>query len=184
MYINLTRFSREFMIVVLRWGHRAVRDERVTSHVCLVARAFGADKVIIAGENASESVESTKKIVNGWGGNFEVEHTKNWKKILDGWTGKIVHLTMYGERIQDKMKEIRKQEDLLVVVGSQKVVPEIYRRATYNIAVTSQPHSEVAALAVFLHDYFEGKELEKDFPNAKVKIRPSSRGKEFEQTRR
>lgn len=176
--------SRELMIVVLRWGHRAVRDERVTSHVCLVARAFGADKVIITGENASESVESTKKIVAGWGGNFEVEYAKNWRKVLDDWEGKIVHLTMYGERIQDKMKEIRRQEDLLVVVGSQKVVPELYQRAAYNIAVTSQPHSEVAALAVFLHDYFDGKELEKDFPNAKVKIKPSPRGKEFEQARK
>ncbi len=168
------------MIAVLRWGHRAVRDERITSHVCLVARAFGADKVIISGENASESVESTKKIVQNWGGKFEVEYTKNWRKVLDEWEGEIIHLTMYGERIQDKIDELRKQEDLLVVVGSQKVPGELYQKAAYNVSVTTQPHSEVAALAVFLHEYFEGKELEKTFSNAKLKIKPNPRGKSFD----
>ncbi len=168
------------MIAVLRWGHRAVRDERITSHVCLVARAFGADKVIVSGENASESVESTKKIIENWGGKFEVEYTKNWRKVLDEWEGKIIHLTMYGEQLQDKIAQLRTKKDLLVVVGSQKVPPELYHRAAYNISVTTQPHSEVAALAVFLHEYFEGKELGKEFPNAKVKIKPNPRGKSFE----
>lgn len=171
------------MIAVLRWGHRAVRDERITTHVCLVARAFGANKVIVSGENAGSTVSSVKKIASAWGGKFEIEYTKNWRKILEEWNGKIVHLTMYGERLQDKIGEMREKKDLLVIVGSQKVPPELYQKATYNIAVTSQPHSEVAALAVFLHEYFEGNELEKDFPNAKVKIKPNPRGKEFEQTK-
>jgi tRNA (cytidine56-2'-O)-methyltransferase len=180
MYIKLTGISREFMIAVLRWGHRAVRDERITTHVCLVARAFGADKVIVSGENAGGTVASVKKIASAWGGTFEIEYSKNWRKILDEWNGKIVHLTMYGERLQDKIGEIRKSENLLVVVGSQKVLPELYQKATYNISVTNQPHSEVAALAVFLHEYFGGNELEKEFPNAKVKIKPNARRKEFE----
>jgi tRNA (cytidine56-2'-O)-methyltransferase len=180
-YIKLTRVN-EIMIAVLRWGHRAVRDERITSHVCLVARAFGAGKVIISGENAGESVETTKKIAKNWGGKFEVEYTKNWRKVLSEWEGKIVHLTMYGERVQDKIDEIKEiggQKDLLVVVGSQKVPGELYSRASYNIAVTSQPHSEVAALAIFLHEYFGGKELDLEFPNAKVKIKPNAKGKSF-----
>ena len=35
------------MITVLRIGHRIGRDKRITTHVALVARAFGADKIII-----------------------------------------------------------------------------------------------------------------------------------------
>jgi tRNA (cytidine56-2'-O)-methyltransferase len=34
-------------ITVLRLGHRPQRDMRVTTHVALVARAFGADAVIL-----------------------------------------------------------------------------------------------------------------------------------------
>ena len=36
------------MITVLRLGHRPGRDRRVTTHVALVARAFGADKVLVS----------------------------------------------------------------------------------------------------------------------------------------
>ena len=35
------------MIIVLRIGHRIGRDKRITTHVALVARAFGANKIII-----------------------------------------------------------------------------------------------------------------------------------------
>lgn len=89
-----------------------------------------------------------------------------------------MHLTMYGERVQDKTKEIAKLNvPLLVIVGGEKVPYEIYQMADYNISVTSQPHSEVAALAVFLDRVFEGKELEKKFGNAKIRVTPSARGK-------
>jgi tRNA (cytidine56-2'-O)-methyltransferase len=46
-----------------------------------------------------------------------------------------------------------------------------------NIAVGNQPHSEIAALAIFLDRYFQGKELVNTFENAKMRIIPSSRGK-------
>ena len=35
------------MITVLRIGHRISRDKRITTHVALVARAFGADNILI-----------------------------------------------------------------------------------------------------------------------------------------
>ncbi|MCC6052717.1 MAG: tRNA (cytidine(56)-2'-O)-methyltransferase, partial [Desulfurococcaceae archaeon] len=34
-------------IYVLRYGHRPERDKRVTTHVALVARAFGASGFIL-----------------------------------------------------------------------------------------------------------------------------------------
>ena len=42
---------------VLRLGHRPSRDKRITTHVGLVARAFGADKIIIAEQD--KKVEAT-----------------------------------------------------------------------------------------------------------------------------
>ena len=92
---------------------------------------------------------------------------------------KIVHLTMYGLRLQDVEKEIGKEEKILLVAGGEKVPPEIYRLADYNVAVTSQPHSEVSSIAVFLDRILEGEELNKDFKNAKRKINPSAHGKDF-----
>ncbi|MEW6329348.1 MAG: tRNA (cytidine(56)-2'-O)-methyltransferase [Candidatus Micrarchaeota archaeon] len=169
------------MITVLRWGHRAVRDERITSHVCLVARAFGADKVVVSGENADSILASVRALGKKWGGEFAIGYEGNWAKFLRAWKkkkkGKIVHLTMYGEPLQKKISALRREKNLLVVVGSQKVPPEIYALADYNISITAQPHSEVAALAVFLDWYFRGKELDKKFAGAKVKIMPSARGK-------
>ena len=35
---------------VLRLDHRLKRDTRITTHVCLTARAFGASKIYLAGE--------------------------------------------------------------------------------------------------------------------------------------
>ena len=35
------------MINILRLGHRINRDKRITTHVALVSRAFGADKILI-----------------------------------------------------------------------------------------------------------------------------------------
>ena len=38
-------------VSVLRLGHRVDRDKRMTSHLGLTARAFGANRVILAGDN-------------------------------------------------------------------------------------------------------------------------------------
>ncbi len=170
-------------VSVLRLGHRSERDKRITTHVCLVARALGADGAVVSGENASEIISTVEKIVAKWGGTFVARYDKNWRKILlDAKKKKqaIVHLTMYGERIQDKIGEMRKRKNVLVVVGAEKVPREVYDLADYNIGVTSQPHSEVAALSVFLHEYFQGKELRNGFEKAKLKIAPSARGKNVE----
>ena len=84
---------------------------------------------------------------------------------------------MYGLPVQTVIKKVRKRRNVLVVIGAEKVPGEVYRLADYNIAVTNQPHSEVAALAVVLHEYFKGKELGKKFAKAKLKIIPQERGK-------
>ncbi|MEM2796221.1 MAG: tRNA (cytidine(56)-2'-O)-methyltransferase [Candidatus Hadarchaeales archaeon] len=167
------------MIVVLRLGHRPERDKRVTTHVGLVARAFGADGIIIADIRDEEVEKSITEVVERWGGNFFVKSGVPWKKEIEEWKkkkGKIVHLTMYGVPVSSVIEELR-QQDLMIVVGAAKVPAEVFELADYNVAIGNQPHSEVAALAVFLDRLFEGKELERDFPNWKLKIIPSERGK-------
>lgn len=167
-------------IFVLRLGHRKIRDERISTHCGLVARALGANGIIYSGERDDEIIDSVKKVVKKWGGNFEVSYEENWRKILKNWNGKIVHLTMYGIPIQNKIDEIRKcNEDLLIVIGSEKVPFEVYKLADWNIAITNQPHSEVAALAIFLDKFFMGEELNKNFENPEVKIIPQEKGKKL-----
>jgi tRNA (cytidine56-2'-O)-methyltransferase len=66
---------------------------------------------------------------------------------------------------------------MLIVVGGPKVPGQVYNSADYNIAVTSQPHSEIAALALTLHEIQSGEELKRSFAKSKLRIIPSERGK-------
>lgn len=165
------------MISILRLSHRYGRDARLTTHCGLVARAFGASEIILSGDEDKKVIESIKKVSKRWGGSFNVKYEKNWEGFIENFKGKRVHLTMYGLSIEKKIKEIKKEKDLLVIIGGEKVPSEVYHIVDYNIAVTNQPHSEVAALAVFLDNYFKGKELNKKFDNAKLKIIPREKGK-------
>jgi tRNA (cytidine56-2'-O)-methyltransferase len=165
-------------IWILRLGHRRVRDQRISSHCALVARAFGAKGMTYSGDEDENLEKSIRKVVEKWGGPFEINYEKNWKKVIKNWKGKTLHLTMYGSPIQDVMKQIKNsKKDLLVIIGSQHVPGEVYHLSDWNVAVSNQPHSEVAALAVFLDRFFEGKELEKNFENKKIKIKPQEHGK-------
>ena len=93
-------------VAVLRLGHRPSRDERMTTHVGLTARALGADRAVLAGD-AGKSRETVADITDRFGGPFAVELTDSPKAVLRDWDGKVVHLTMYGERVQDVETEIR-----------------------------------------------------------------------------
>ncbi|MFH1444954.1 MAG: tRNA (cytidine(56)-2'-O)-methyltransferase [Nanoarchaeota archaeon] len=168
-------------ITVLRLGHRAHRDHRISTHCCLVARALGADGIIYTGQKDSEMEKTVEKIAKQWGGSFTVNHAKTYKEVVKEWKAKkgyIVHLTMYGLPFHNHMNKIKK-EDLLVIVGGEKVPGEVYQLADLNLAVTNQPHSEIAALGLFLDKYFSGKELDKNFSKAKLKIVPQERGKKI-----
>ena len=163
------------MITILRIGHRISRDKRITTHVALVARAFGADNILI--DNEDKKIEETiRSTCNRFGGDFKIETGVDRKKILREWDGNIVHLTMYGDELRKSISKIDKKKDLLVIVGAEKVPPNIYEAANFNISVGNQPHSEVAALALFLDKYTDGKWQNKKF-NGKIEILPSSSGK-------
>jgi len=167
------------MITVLRLGHRAGRDPRISTHCALVARALGAGKLIYTGEHDGGMEASVKKIVGNWGGPFEISHEKSWRKVVREFPGKSVHLTMYGLPLQKEIGKIRKSRNVLVVIGGEKVPMEVYHAVDYNIGVTSQPHSEVAALGIFLNEYSRGKCLDRKFKDAKISLVPQKCGKKI-----
>ena len=71
---------------------------------------------------------------------------------------------------------IPKDEDIMIIVGASKVPFEVYERADFNVSVGNQPHSEIAALAIFLDRFTEGKALYED-RDGKIKVVPNERGK-------
>ncbi|MCQ8892905.1 MAG: tRNA (cytidine(56)-2'-O)-methyltransferase [Candidatus Methanosuratincola sp.] len=171
-------------IAVLRLGHRPSRDKRITTHVCLVARAFGAEGVFISGVR-DESIHSTiQKVMDAWGGDFWVEFVGSPMKVLDKWKasgGVVAHLTMYGIPVKQVKDMIPSDRDLLVIVGGEKVPAQYYEKADFNVAIGNQPHSEVAALAIFLDRMTGGAWEGMPFKNARLRIVPSERGKNVEQ---
>ena len=162
--------NKAMEIVILRLGHRIDRDRRITAHVGLCARALGARGMVLVGSDDSV-VDTIQDVVDRWGGGFWVRDGASWKKEITSWKesgGKVLHLTMYGANLPTVIDTI-KEDRLMIVVGAEKVPPDLYRLADYNVAVTNQPHSEVAALSIFLDRLQGGRELSLDF-KGKTKI--------------
>lgn len=178
-------------VVVLRWGHRPSRDARLTTHVALTARALGCSGMFLSDIQDNNIQTTVEKITENWGGNFHFKMGKPWKTVVRDWKarrGVVVHLTAYGENIEtsDVLERIRgASEDVLVIVGSQKVPKEFFSRdiSDFNVAIGNQPHSECASLAVFLDRFFEGRELANDFGEAKLRIVPQKHGKRIQENR-
>jgi len=170
-------------VAILRIGHRPERDQRVTTHVALTGRALGASGMFLATSDKGV-VQSVLDVADRWGGNFFCKDDVRWRGCIKDWKangGKVVHLTMYGINLPDIIGEIQNDDKILVVVGAEKVPGEMYGLADYNVAVTGQPHSEIAGLALFLDRYFEGQEFTNQFPGAKIRVIPSRAGKQTEE---
>ncbi len=168
--------------VILRLGHRIQRDQRITTHVGLTARALGAEGMLLDSDDSGIE-KSLEEVMGRWGGSFYVKRIAGWKNEIRKWKesgGKVLHLTMYGVNLPDLINDIV-AEDLLVVVGAEKVPSEIYGLADWNVAVGNQPHSEVAALAIVLDRLaaLRGSDLLKQqFNGGEIEIIPKIRGKE------
>jgi len=161
-------------------GHRIHRDHRVTTHVCLTARALGANGVYVADTHDGQLVETIRRVTQDFGGEFIVETGLPWRSTVSNWKksgGQIVHLTAYGAPLKNVITEIRRSKsNKLVVIGAEKMPGEIFHLVDWNVAVTNQPISEVSALGIFLDWLFKHRLCE-DFPGGRMKILPSERGK-------
>ncbi len=163
----MTRF-----IEILRLDHRLVRDQRITSHVGLTARALGATVFSYAGEKDENLEESLTDVIGRWGGNFSVRYIDKIKSHIKNREGIVCHLSMYGESHEKTVETLSKfpDEDLLVIVGGAKVPRYIYSLADFNTAVGWQPHSEVTATGIFLYSLLGTDYLYTNYDNAKISL--------------
>ena len=156
--------ENENFYYVLRLNHRIERDKRLTTHIALIARAFGCKGFIYTGEEDIKLESSIKKVNLTWSPNneFNISYWDDWLKNLKlvlSTNTILVHLTMYGTKIQLVQKEINKiffkeKQNIIFIVGGAKVPEIIYKLSKYNVSITNQPHSEAGALAVALDRIF------------------------------
>lgn len=170
-----SRPSRRPAVSVLRVGHRPGRDPRLTTHLALAARALGAERMLLHPPDP-ELARRVTAVGEGWGGTFEVVGAPDWRRAVRDFEGPVVHLTMYGLPFPKVRPRLSRSSRILVVVGGAKVPADLFRLATYNVAVGHQPHSEVAALAVFLAELL-GIPGPGPWPGARRAVVPQARGK-------
>ncbi len=167
-------------VTVLRLGHRRDRDKRITSHLGLTARAFGADEIVLSGDADPSPLETWTSVSQRFGGDFRSYHEPKPMSLLRRASSAgsiIVHLTMYGEPAEEVIPRIPMEQDVILVVGGQKVPGEVFRISDFNVSIGCQPHSEVAALAVFLNSWLGPIDEEARFSDGEFKIIPSERNK-------
>ena len=164
---------------VLRLGYRRGRDPRITTHLALVARALGSDGFLLAGDDDQEMFENLNSVSERFGGELDTEHVSGLghlkKHVENG--GVAVHLTMYGEPFRQAIPKIRRDRPLIIVVGGAKVPGDVYKICQHNVAVGNQPHSEVAALALFMDAWFGESGSERSFKDARLVIEGVNGGK-------
>ncbi|WEL19405.1 SpoU rRNA Methylase family enzyme [Candidatus Nanohalococcus occultus] len=150
--------------------------------MALTARQWGAEEIVYSGEKDSKMMESVRDIADRWGGEFKVSYRKDFGNVIKEFDGLKVHLTMYGEPIEEKIDDIDAEfdEDILVVVGAEKVPRKVYTNVDYNVGIGHQPHSEIAALAVFMDRFTD---IKHDFEDADIEVVPSEDRKLTEDNR-
>ena len=72
-----------------------------------------------------------------------------WTVSLIAWTED--RIAWFAQIIEEIIKNL--DEDILFIVGAEKVPPWVFELADYNIAVGNQPHSEIAALAIAMNNF-------------------------------
>jgi tRNA (cytidine56-2'-O)-methyltransferase len=166
-------------VEVLRLGYRKGRDPRITTHLALVARALGADGFLLAGDKDQEMFDNLNSVSERFGGRLDTDHVSGLshlrRHVENG--GVAVHLTMYGEPFRQAIPKVRRDKPLLIVVGGAKVPGDVYKICQHNVAVGNQPHSEVAALALFMDAWFGESGSERHFDDARLVIEGINGGK-------
>ena len=71
---------------VLRLGYRRGRDPRITTHLALVGRAFGADRFLLSGDEDQDMFDNLQSVEQRFGKGLECEYLKSPM----GWLRKFV----------------------------------------------------------------------------------------------
>ena len=164
---------------VLRLGYRRGRDPRITTHLALVSRAMGADGFLLSGDEDKEMFQNLNSVSDRFGGHLETKHVSGMRHLKNHVAngGVAIHLTMYGEPFRKAIPTIRRDRPVVIVVGGAKVPGDVYKICQHNVAVGNQPHSEVAALALFMDAWFGESASERNFDNARLIIEGTNDGK-------
>ena len=177
-----------FEIEVLRLGHRLGRDPRITTHLALVSRAMGASNFVLAGDEDEKLFSNIDSVNERFGHGLSCRYEKSPMRMLREIANSdeeskpiIIHLTMYGEQFKEVVPNIPKDKPVVVVVGGAKVPGELFKVSDFNIAVGNQPHSEVAALALFLDSWTDGEGFNREFSEPQLVISPSKSGKDVKE---
>jgi tRNA (cytidine56-2'-O)-methyltransferase len=124
-------------VMILRIGHRPERDQRVTTHVGLTARALGAKGMYLAAADKG-IVQSIDDVVSRWGGNFFCKDTIKWRSFIRDWKdqgGIVVHLTMYGLNLPDVIDAEREPLGMILfLVDDAGPVPGVLLRSYPGIS--------------------------------------------------
>lgn len=158
------------MITVLSIGEK---NPRVKLNLCLTARAFGAAKIIFVGRRDANISKHISAINGTWGGIFKVDFASSVKSAVEPLTKyKSVYLTMFGLPLKQLKYTVKTYKNILLIVTSKEYDKQVGELADFKLSITSQPHSQAAAIAIFLHEFFDGREQAMQFQNAKVKVVP------------
>ncbi len=162
------------MLVV---GRSSYEDEL---SLFMVARAFGAGSITFYPEDRRIMRKLSRKckaLNRDWGGSFSYSFTDNWKRFIDEKKNYLkVYLTRYGLPMKNIGYQVRTYKNLLIIVSEKEDIKPLYKVADFNLSITAQPHSCASAIGVFLHDFYQGRELAMHFENARYKVNPEQHG--------
>lgn len=152
--------------------------------ICLAARAFGAANVTFVGKKSPKIDRYFKALNRKWGGSFAVSFTNDWEGYLaDKKNYKTIYLTRYGTPISKVEYSLKTYKNILVIVTLSESIKSLYNMSDFNVSISTQPHCAAAAIAVFLHTFYQGRELAMHFENAQLKVVPETRRIHIEKTK-
>lgn len=164
----------DFTISVLAVGSGTHQE---SLDLCLTARAFGAAEITLVGRNDPKLLKYMNGLNKKWGGSFRVKFVKNYKDALKSASKYTkVYLTRFGMALQSKSYILKTYKNMVLIVSTKDVSKQLHQIADYNISISTQPHCGAAAIAIFLHEFYNGRELAMHFENAKLKLVPSEHG--------
>ncbi len=148
--------------------------------LALVSRAFGASSITFCAKDARDIGPISRGISrtnSKWGGKFSVSYAKNWKDFIKEKKNYLkIYLTRYGVPMKKLEYQVRTYKNVLLIVSFTEAIRPLYKAADFNISITAQPHTSASSIAVFLHDFYNGRELAMHFENARYKIVPEEHG--------
>jgi len=142
--------------------------------LCLTARAFGAAEITFVGKSDSTLLKYMANLNKKWGGSFRVKFAKNYNDVLKSASKYTkVYLTRFGMPLQSKSYILKTYKNMVLIVSTTEINKKLHQVADYNISISTQPHCGAAAIAIFLHEFYNGRELAMHFENAKLKLLPT-----------